>query len=342
MKHYLLPKDVTFYKANLHCHTTVSDGCLSPEEVKAMYVKEGYAAVAFTDHEALVDQGHLSDEHFIALNGYETAIKPSQVPTGSHPMMPVHHINIIKRRPHDTVQFLFYPENFTPGHCREHIPFLKYTGEICTYEYTTEFIHRMVEEAHAQGCLIHYNHPRWSLQTAETLSPFIDAFDGLEVMNNGCRDQGDCTPLLYEELLRAGHLRSTYVTAGDDNHNDGGAVAESFGAATYIGAKTFTYEGLTDALARGDSYISEAPRIFELYVEDGYAVIHTSAAASITLHSEGRLVAKVGSADGYVDRAAFPLSKERQGAYIRFEVTDSQGKRAYTRAYFLAQIPDLA
>ena len=37
MKKYLLPKDGTFYKANLHCHTTLSDGHLTPEEVKEIY-----------------------------------------------------------------------------------------------------------------------------------------------------------------------------------------------------------------------------------------------------------------------------------------------------------------
>ena len=37
MRKYLLPKDGNFYKANLHCHTTVSDGRLTPEEVKNAY-----------------------------------------------------------------------------------------------------------------------------------------------------------------------------------------------------------------------------------------------------------------------------------------------------------------
>ena len=35
MKKYLLPESGNFYKANLHCHTKVSDGAMTPEEVKA-------------------------------------------------------------------------------------------------------------------------------------------------------------------------------------------------------------------------------------------------------------------------------------------------------------------
>ena len=33
MKKYLLPENGQFYKANLHCHSTVSDGHLTPEEM---------------------------------------------------------------------------------------------------------------------------------------------------------------------------------------------------------------------------------------------------------------------------------------------------------------------
>ena len=38
----LLPKDVTYYKANLHCHTVFSDGKMTPEEVKKHYQEKGY------------------------------------------------------------------------------------------------------------------------------------------------------------------------------------------------------------------------------------------------------------------------------------------------------------
>ena len=37
MKKYLLPKCGNDYKANLHCHSTISDGKLTPEEIKEAY-----------------------------------------------------------------------------------------------------------------------------------------------------------------------------------------------------------------------------------------------------------------------------------------------------------------
>ena len=49
MKKYLISKEGQFYKANLHCHTTVSDGVMTPQEVKDYYKERGYSVVAITD-----------------------------------------------------------------------------------------------------------------------------------------------------------------------------------------------------------------------------------------------------------------------------------------------------
>ena len=70
----LLDEKKGYLKANMHCHTTCSDGRLTPEEIKEEYKKRGYSVVAFTDHEVMVDQSHLCDETFLALNGYEMSL----------------------------------------------------------------------------------------------------------------------------------------------------------------------------------------------------------------------------------------------------------------------------
>ena len=329
MKQYLFPEHAGFYKANLHCHTNLSDGELSPAEVKQAYLAEGYSVVAFTDHEALLDHSDLCDDRFIALNGYETAVKSKNgVPTT--PLLPVHHINFIKKKPHDLTQFCFYPANFTPGRCKEHIPFLSYTGELCEYEYTPAFFRHLTAEAHKNGCLVHYNHPFWSLQTAESLAA-LEGIDGLELCNTGCRAHGDFNDYMYSELLRMG--KRMYAVAGDDNHNHKKGMGDSFGAWTVIAAEQFTYEGITDALSNGQSYVSTGPSITSLYVEDGTLVVRTSPAAAIMLRSEGREIITVKSADGYVDGAAFTLEPDRMGSYFRLDIVDKNGNHAYTRAY---------
>ena len=40
MKKFLLAENGNFYKANLHCHTNLSDGDFTPEQVKQLYLEK--------------------------------------------------------------------------------------------------------------------------------------------------------------------------------------------------------------------------------------------------------------------------------------------------------------
>ena len=79
MKKHLLQENGSFYKANLHCHTTCSDGRLSPEEVKELYKKLGYSIVAYTDHEIIRTHNELSDDKFLAITSSEYSITDSKL-----------------------------------------------------------------------------------------------------------------------------------------------------------------------------------------------------------------------------------------------------------------------
>ena len=68
---YLISPEVKQYKANLHCHTTLSDGQFTPLEIKKLYQKNGYSIVAFSDHEKLIPHPELEDENFIPLTAVE-------------------------------------------------------------------------------------------------------------------------------------------------------------------------------------------------------------------------------------------------------------------------------
>ena len=66
----LFAADKPFFKGNLHCHTTKSDGKLTPEEVKAFYRKRGYDFLAMTDHRVLTENTHMEDG-MLVLSGIE-------------------------------------------------------------------------------------------------------------------------------------------------------------------------------------------------------------------------------------------------------------------------------
>jgi len=70
---YLLPP-CKFYKANLHCHSTESDGIYTPAELKEKYMARGYSIIAFSDHNRVIPHLDLMDENFIPLTAGEYSI----------------------------------------------------------------------------------------------------------------------------------------------------------------------------------------------------------------------------------------------------------------------------
>ena len=72
MRRYLLPETGSFYKANLHAHSTVSDGGLTPSELKERYRAKGYSILALTDHET--DGGTKEFQYTANQEGIQTIV----------------------------------------------------------------------------------------------------------------------------------------------------------------------------------------------------------------------------------------------------------------------------
>ena len=108
MRKYLLPRDGQFYKANLHCHTTVSDGHLTPEQVKAAYRAKGYSIIAYTDHNILIPHDDLNDENFLALNGYEINVNQE----GSPRQRKTCHMCLVALDPDNLTQVCWHREKY--------------------------------------------------------------------------------------------------------------------------------------------------------------------------------------------------------------------------------------
>jgi hypothetical protein len=73
-----------YRKAQLHCHTTNSDGSLAPRRLLERYRAAGYTFVVFTDHERVTTCDDLNDDAFVALPGVETAVGRPFRPLGPH------------------------------------------------------------------------------------------------------------------------------------------------------------------------------------------------------------------------------------------------------------------
>ena len=66
----LFASDKPFFKGNLHCHTTVSDGKLTPAQCKDFYRSRGYDFLSITDHRKLSEPTHMEDG-MLVLSGIE-------------------------------------------------------------------------------------------------------------------------------------------------------------------------------------------------------------------------------------------------------------------------------
>lgn len=332
MKKILLDRNLGRYKTNLHCHSVVSDGTKTPEELKAMYRAQGYSAIAFTDHDVLVDHSDLTDEHFVALNGYEMEINQSgtvfqQVKTC--------HLCYVALKPDNLTQVCYHREKYLFGNAPSYRQQLRFDESKPDFErrYTPECVNEMIAAGRENGFFVTYNHPVWSLEDYSDYAAYR-GMHAMEIVNYGCIAVGypDYNEKVYDDLLRAGNR--IFCTATDDNHN---YRSDSFGGFTVINTERLSYTALTDALLAGKFYASEGPEIYSLFYEDGKIHIECSAAANVRLNT-GIRRAEIRHANGAqgVTEAVFDV-KETDG-YVRVTVTGFDGLHANTNAYFVDEL----
>lgn len=330
MKKALIPEDGQFYKANLHCHTTVSDGKWSPERVREEYMAKGYSVVAFTDHDVLIPHGDLRCEGFLPLNGFEVEINEEGGPRTCH-------ICFIALEEDQLVQPFWHRSRYLFGHAPEYRDQVHFDPEAPDYVrvYDPERISHMMRTAREKGFFVTYNHPAWSLEDYTSYSRY-QGMHAMEMVNYGCLIYGydEYNSRVYDDMLRGG--RRIYCIDTDDNHND---VDDSFGGFTMIKAPSLRYRDITKALELGHFYASQGPKIHSLRWEDGKVFITCSPAARIHLITAGRN-AKIAlpEAGELLTEAVF--TPNPNCGYFRLTVVDSRGNKADTNAYFMDELRD--
>ena len=100
MKKFLLPEMGNFYKANLHCHSTISDGKLTPAELKKIYIGSVHAVryKDYTDPYSIIDFSELTDvqiDEYLQMYFEEILLTLQKIPCDimAHLTCPVSYIN---------------------------------------------------------------------------------------------------------------------------------------------------------------------------------------------------------------------------------------------------------
>ncbi len=337
MKKILLDANKNFYKGNMHCHSSLSDGHFSPEKLKELYVEKGYSFVAFTDHEHINNNSYLDDDEFISLTSGEFAIKQfAAESTMKNFDMKVCHLNFYAKKQDNDYTFCYnsVADHFSRSARR---PFINRPDTEYEREYGREGINKLIKDANDNGFFVCYNHPRWSLENYADYGGY-EGLWGVEIYNHGCFVDGlyDYDVNVLDDMLRDG--KRVFASCGDDNHNrhKPDRMLSSFGAFVMVNAESLTYDNIIEGLLKGRFYSSMAPVINELYVEDGKVYIKCSEAKRINYSTSGRRVQSAHSPDGLITEAVFEIKDTDR--YFRIDVIDKEGLRANTQAYFLNEL----
>ena len=292
----------SFYKGNLHTHSTNSDGAFPPDQVIGYYREHGYDFLALTDHFAakynwpVTDTRHLRSEDFTTLISAELHAPKTKLGEIWH------------------IKAIGLPLDFEPVSEGE-------TGP------------QVARRAYDAGAFIGLVHPSWYGLTRE------DAYEvrfahAIEIYNHGTAveyDRGQDWPFCEMLLNEGWHLHGY---ASDDAHL---LTYDSLGGWVRVKSESLEPDALLQALKTGQFYSSQGPEIHDIQIEDQEVVVECSPASGIALLGRGsRSTPKMGRD---MTSARLPL-KRYQNSYFRVTVTDSQGHKAWSNPIWLTDSPD--
>ncbi len=287
----------TFYKGNLHTHSTRSDGTHPPEGVIDFYRTAGYDFLALTDHFMANYDWPVTDTRDLRSEGFTTLIA-AELHAPKTELGEIWHIKAIG-----------LPLDFVPPSPDEDGPAL-------------------ARRAADAGAFIGIVHPSWyglTLEDARRI-PFAHA---IEIYNHGSAvevDRGSDWPFC-DLLLNDGWRLQGY--ASDDAHT---LTHDCLGGWVQVKAESLEPELLLEALKKGRYYSSQGPEIKDITVAGDEVRISCSPASVISIAGRGsRSKGKCGSA---MTEASFDIGRYRD-AYFRLTVTDDAGRKAWSNPVWM-------
>jgi len=291
----------TFYRGNLHTHSNLSDGALTPEEVCRRYKAEGYDFLALTDHflggynYPIADTKPFRDNCFTTILGAEL------------------HSGAMKNGEPWHILAVGLPEDFEPSNSPAFQP-----------NKAQESGPEIANRAREAGAFVAIAHPQWSGMTLDDARS-IEAAHAVEIYNHGCAmscDRPDGA-VLADLLLSEG--KKLTLIATDDAHF---TEPDHFGGWVMVKAEANQPSELLEALKRGDFYSSQGPEIHDVTLDGAVLTVTTSAVVTVAVQGHGS--AAVSTHGHSMTATSIPLNRFRKSAWIRITVLDKAGKRAWT------------
>ncbi len=300
-----------FWRGNLHTHSNLSDGALTPQAVIEAYKGAGYDFLQLSEHFLdrfgwpIADTRRWRSNDFTTLIGAELHAMGTEVGELWH------------------ILAAGLPLDFAaPGPAE--------TGP------------ELAARARAAGAFVAIAHPAWS-QLTPADGRALAAAHAVEIYNHGCAvetDRGDGFYLL-DRLANEGRRLTAIAT--DDAHFRHGDL-DAFGGFVEVKAESLDPEALLAALKSGQFYSSQGPRLHDVRVGREEVAIECSPVHSVALLTgTSRALAKVGR---HVTRAVFDLAGAAREArtaagadkWFRVVAIDAAGRRAWTNPIWIDEL----
>lgn len=287
-----------FYKGNLHCHTTQSDGAATPAQRVEEYRAAGYDFLALTDHNCYSAFTEYTDDTFLLIPGVELDCGPNGTESlGYH-----------------TVGIALPGKNTIPA------------GKVVSGRTVAE----QIAYLNAHGNMAIVAHPYWLQMDMEA---FIDLENvaGFEVYNTVCHAAFGTgfSESYYDYAIKNG--RYPLAFASDDYHAGFGRTEpDHFLGYIMVKAPALTHEAIVNSILAGNFYATYGgPEIHDFEIRDGKAIVTTSPCRQICLRSPKTVGSAVNSYTDNLTRAEFPLSGHEK--VIRAVVIDKEGHTSWTQ-----------
>lgn len=299
MKYQAYPDKGNWYKGNIHSHTTLSDGSVEPMEQIRLYESLGYDFLAFTDHNVMNSRPEWNTGRMLMIPGWERDISYEYKIKCTH------------------LVGLFPPD--IPAEASKRLP----AGD---KDLMTDQM--LINEMRKDNVFISIAHPAWSRMEPDELLA-LTGYDAVEVYNMGteCLCHEGHNEYIWDMLLRHGH--KVLGIACDDTHSHT-ERDDHFGGWIMVKAESLTKDCILSAMLRGEYYSTMGPDIISWKYEDGYAEIACSPADEIhfiTYPARGK---------AFFGKDLCGMRYQLKGGekYIRAEVIDSEGRRAWTNPFY--------
>ena len=336
MNIYPFKNNAKWYRGNLHCHSTNSDGTYSPEELKELYKAMGYSFIAYSDHDIFLENNELNDESFLALPSAELKVYGSKVIEGCGDWKTFHLCAVRgpEKNNKDNSKLNILENN------RVIEPV--YTDS----ENQINEVQKIIDDYNGMGNFVTVNHPIWSRLETEELKQ-LDNYFALEIFNSQCAvdyDDNGAGVLLWDSLLRQG--KKVFGVAADDNHNRKYLDQEPWEKIDFnhprspsgkgwvmVNAENLDKDSILNSLMNGQFYSSTGPEIHDFYIENNTVNFKCSPVRKIYVVAYEQRGCGFTEGDKDITAASYKLTGREK--YIRIECVDKNGNKAWTNPVFL-------